>query len=345
MVVASIFLVSVIFFIILVVFKLDETLINQNNKVKQLNQEIKNLESDKESVKDEIEKFKKAKEICIEQIDYLRIEENNYTDNIKKLNNTINGLEEKIELEQSNLDNLHKNLKIQKDTSKEAFENWFDVLYKDYSDKKEEYEMLVNNLNEAYSNQQNKILSEIEKTKKELDSIKHTRDAAIEAARLDKEIQENLSDYCISLSPSDIEDIRRLEEVKNLLHNKRILSMLIWQTYVSKPLKTLIAKILNTSSIVTGIYKITNIITGESYIGQSLNIADRFCEHAKCGLGIDTPAGNKLYKSMQEYGIQNFSWQLIEKCKKEELNEKEKFFINLYSAVDFGLNSSKGISK
>lgn len=345
MVIASIFLVSVIFFIIFVVFKLDETLINQNNKVKQLNQEIENLESNKDNIKDEIRKCEEIKQVYTEQIEYLKIEESNYDDNIKKLNNTINGLEEKIELEQSNLDNLHKNLKIQKDTSKEAFENWFDVLYKDYSDKKVEYETLVNNLNEAYSNQQNKILLEIEKTRKELDSIKHTRDAAIEAARLDKKIQENLSDYCLTLSQSDIEDIHRLEEVKKLLHNKRVLSMLIWQTYISKPFKTLITKILNSSSPVIGIYKITNTITGESYIGQSVNISDRFCEHAKCGLGIDTPAGNKLYKSMQEYGIQNFSWQVIEKCKREELNEKEKFFINLYNAVDFGLNSSKGIGK
>lgn len=308
-----------------------QSIINKNKEVQKLDKEIDDLST-----------------TLHRTLDSLKNIENEINTNIETKNTLeqeISNKETQIKMQQEHLDALNKNLKIQKDTSKEAFENWFDVLYKDYSDKKVEYETLVNNLNEAYSNQQNKILSEIEKTRKELDSIKHTRDAAIEAARLDKKIQENLSDYCLTLSQSDIEDIHRLEEVKKLLHNKRVLSMLIWQTYISKPFKTLIAKILNNSSPVIGIYKITNTITGESYIGQSVNISDRFCEHAKCGLGIDTPAGNKLYKSMQEYGIQNFSWQVIEKCKREELNEKEKFFINLYNAVEFGLNSSKGISK
>lgn len=308
-----------------------QSIINKNKEVQKLDKEIDDLST-----------------TLHRALDSLKNIENEINTNIETKNTLeqeISNKETQIKMQQEHLDALNKNLKIQKDTSKEAFENWFDVLYKDYSDKKVEYETLVNNLNEAYSNQQNKILSEIEKTRKELDSIKHTRDAAIEAARLDKKIQENLSDYCLVLSQSDIEDIHRLEEVKKLLHNKRVLSMLIWQTYISKPFKTLIAKILNSSFPVIGIYKITNTITGESYIGQSVNISDRFCEHAKCGLGIDTPAGNKLYKSMQEYGIQNFSWQVIEKCKREELNEKEKFFINLYNAVEFGLNSSKGIGK
>lgn len=65
--------------------------------------------------------------------------------------------------------------------------------------------------------------------------------------------------------------------------------MLIWQTWFQKPLKALAANILGTSTV-TGIYKITNIITGECYIGQAADIAARWSEHAKCGLGIDTPA-------------------------------------------------------
>ena len=44
----------------------------------------------------------------------------------------------------------------------------------------------------------------------------------------------------------------------------------------------------------------------------------------KCGLGIDTPAGNKLYASMKKYGIDSFSFELLEKCTSEELNENIK---------------------
>ena len=119
--------------------------------------------------------------------------------------------------------------------------------------------------------------------------------------------------------------------------------MLIWSTYYQKELKSLSANILGTS-IKTGIYKITNIITGEVYIGQAVDIAKRWTEHAKHGLGIDTPAGNKLYKSMQEYGLHSFSWELLEECESKLLNEKERFYIDLYQSVDFGYNSNKGVN-
>ena len=71
-------------------------------------------------------------------------------------------------------------------------------------------------------------------------------------------------------------------------------------------------------------------------------MAARWSEHAKCGLGIDTPAGNKLYKAMQEYGLQSFSWELLEKCNREELNEKERYYISLYDSVNYGYNILKG---
>ncbi|MGN0992835.1 MAG: GIY-YIG nuclease family protein [Bacilli bacterium] len=57
--------------------------------------------------------------------------------------------------------------------------------------------------------------------------------------------------------------------------------------------------VLGTKTI-CGIYKITNQITKECYIGQSVDIAKRFKDHAKCGLDIDRPQGNKLYQAMLE---------------------------------------------
>ena len=148
--------------------------------------------------------------------------------------------------------------------------------------------------------------------------------------------------YCLSIDQKDISDISILNSIENKLYNPRILRMLIWQTYYQKPLKTLSNKILG-SSTVSGIYKITNIITKHCYIGQSCDIAKRWTEHAKCGLGIDTPQGNKLYQAMKEYGLSNFSFELLESCPKEELNKKEAFYINLYDSCNFGYNSTIGV--
>ena len=72
---------------------------------------------------------------------------------------------------------------------------------------------------------------------------------------------------------------------------------------------------------------------------------NRWKEHAKCGLGIDAPAANKLYKAMQEDGIWNFSWELLEECPREQLNEKEKFYIELYQSNDYGYNGNKRNTK
>lgn len=62
----------------------------------------------------------------------------------------------------------------------------------------------------------------------------------------------------------------------------------------------------------------------------------------RAGLGVDTPPGNQLYIAMQEYGLDNFSIELLEECNPEELNKKEKYFIELYQSNIVGYNISGG---
>ena len=66
--------------------------------------------------------------------------------------------------------------------------------------------------------------------------------------------------------------------------------------------------------------------------------------HCQKGLGVDTPQDNKLYNAMQEYGLEQFTFELIEQCSKDELNKKEKYYIELYNAKVFGYNSQGGNS-
>lgn len=77
------------------------------------------------------------------------------------------------------------------------------------------------------------------------------------------------------------------------------------------------------------------------YIGQAKNIRERFREHLKCGLGIDTPAANKLYQAMLQESIDNFTFELLEECAAANLNEKESFYIDLYNSYDYGYNSNR----
>lgn len=186
-----------------------------------------------------------------------------------------------------------------------------------------------------------KLTLEFHNVNAELDKLKATRKATMEANLREEEIKNKLDFYCLKPKTTDINDIRTLEGIKYQLNNPRILSMLIWSTYFQKDMTTLCNRILGLNTV-TGIYKITNQVNNKCYIGQSVDISKRWKDHAKCGLGIDAPQGNKLYKDMQEIGIWNFSWELLETCPREQLNEKEKYYINLYQSQDFGYNSTKG---
>jgi predicted GIY-YIG superfamily endonuclease len=232
----------------------------------------------------------------------------------------------------------------QEQMSQKAFENYCEVLDAKYQEKAEEFDSMSLQLDAAYDALQDRLLAEIRTQESELEKIKATRAALIKAQIKEKEIQENIDFYCLTLPVNDKDDIQRLEKVKKDLHNPRILSMLIWQTFFQKNMTTLCNNVLGTKSV-TGIYKITNLNTNMCYIGQAVDVANRWKEHAKCGLGIDTPAGNKLYAAMMEDGIWNFSWELLESCERVLLDEKEKYYISVYQASEFGYNSNKGNSK
>ena len=117
-----------------------------------------------------------------------------------------------------------------------------------------------------------------------------------------------------------------LENLKSSFHKPVVLSKLIWTQYFQKQMTELCDRVLG-KKIICGIYKITNLLTEQCYIGQSVNISDRWKQHCKCGLGIEASATNVLYNSMQKDGVWNFSFELLEECPKGLLNEKEKFWI------------------
>lgn len=74
-----------------------------------------------------------------------------------------------------------------------------------------------------------------------------------------------------------------------------------------------------------GIYKITNKINNKCYIGQSNNIKRRKNEH-RC---IEHETNESLKKAYIKYGLENFKFEILEECKLEELNVKEKYWIDL----------------
>ena len=87
---------------------------------------------------------------------------------------------------------------------------------------------------------------------------------------------------------------------------------------------------------VRGIYKVTNKINGKVYIGQSVDIGRRWRQHMTAEDDI------YFHKAIQKYGVENFEWEVIEKCKKSELDERESYWIEYYDSFNKGYNCTKG---
>lgn len=184
--------------------------------------------------------------------------------------------------------------------------------------------------------------ADLQKTQDALESLRATKAAAIEAARKEKLINRKQEDYCLRMPVEEQNDIAILKSVRNRITKPRAISTVIWSAYFQPLAKKQFPQILGVTDV-CGIYKITNQKTGECYIGQAKDVRKRWNEHCRAGIGIDTPQGNKLYKAMQEYGLEYFSFELLEECTADKLNEKERYFIELYSADTLGYNSTKGV--
>ena len=75
---------------------------------------------------------------------------------------------------------------------------------------------------------------------------------------------------------------------------------------------------------ISGVYKITNNITGDFYIGSSKNIKRRWADHKSPSRWKHKP-NSKLYKDMAEFGLDNFKFEIIEKT--DNLREREQYYI------------------
>ena len=162
-----------------------------------------------------------------------------------------------------------------------------------------------------------------------------TTNAAVEAAKRAAEIQEQTNFYKMQLSDIDIQEIATLRSIAPRLRDQEPLNKVIWKVYYEKPATALIGRVVG-SDIKTGIYKITNLENSMCYVGQAVNIADRWKQHIKRGLGAEAPTRNKLYPAMQSFGVENFTFEIIEECTRDKLDEREDFWQDFYHAKDFG---------
>lgn len=184
------------------------------------------------------------------------------------------------------------------------------------------------------------VNEEIEELRSLLEDYKSKRDLINQAIVHEKEIHEQQDFYRIVLNESDKEDIQLLNTIEMRLHSREALYKLIYDVFYKKPLNDMINRVLQGKEF-CGIYRITNLKTNEAYIGKSTNIKTRWQNHCKTAIGLDGIARTKIHSAMKEYGIDNFSFEVLEKCTKENYSEREKYWINFYETNVYGYNIQK----
>lgn len=184
------------------------------------------------------------------------------------------------------------------------------------------------------------VNDEIEELRSLLEDYKSKRDLINQAIVHEKEIHEQQDFYRIVLNESDKEDIQLLNTIEMRLHSREALYKLIYDVFYKKPLDDMLNRILEGKEF-CGVYRITNLKTNESYIGKSTNIKNRFKQHIRTAIGLDGVARTKIHSAMKEYGIDNFSFEVLEKCTKENYSEREKYWINFYETNVYGYNIQK----
>lgn len=265
---------------------------------------------------------------------------------IRQLYQNKTELDEAIADEKRKLDKIYETeknkiseqLKIFQQNADFASTQYFEEIEDAYDEAEARYRDRVTDLQYQEQQTQEKIKNAESRYNVLIDQI----NAATKAQLRDREKEQKLDFYKLSISDTDLEDIQKLESIKLMLHNPTVLNKLIWSTYFQKQTTEMCNRILGTTAKVCGIYKITNLKTKQCYIGQSVDVAQRWKDHCKCGLGIDSWASNKLYKSMEADGLWNFTFELMEQCPRESLNEAERRWIEIYQADKYGLNGTIG---
>ena len=242
-------------------------------------------------------------------------------------------------------DQTQENFKEFLSTIKERYELTTESCKNHYDQAKNDYEKeYLQILRESAEDISAKLI-EIKDSEITLNNLRTNNHAIINIKKREAEKKEKQDFYKLIISEEEQEDVNYLQTIIPKLHNQEIINKLIWKTYYEKAYTSLMGRIIPHNKQITGIYKITNITNDMPYIGQAVNVRLRFGQHIKRGLKAEPRTNIKLYDAIDKYGLENFTFEIIEECTSERLNEREKYWIDYFESNSYGYNMTKGGSK
>lgn len=226
-----------------------------------------------------------------------------------------------MEIAQTNLDKSLENASNYYTTQTEQYQN--------------DYKEIMADCALSISNLINQKKIELEQLDLAIKEQSEKVNASVEASKRAEEIRSQSDFYKLTIPKEDLDEIKELREVEKHLRNPDPLNKVIWKCYYEKPTTDLIGRVIG-SGTHTGIYKITNLTNQMCYVGQAANLAERWKQHIKRGLGADPVTKNKLYPAMKAIGVENFSFEVIEECERSKLDEREDYWQDFFKAKEFG---------
>lgn len=86
------------------------------------------------------------------------------------------------------------------------------------------------------------------------------------------------------------------------------------------------------------VYKLTNTVTGKFYVGSTLNFKSRMKYHR---FSHQRNPNKELGSDIEKYGWESFKQEILEVCTRDNVRERERFYIDSLNAVELGYNQTK----
>lgn len=305
-----------------------------HNSISQIQSEINDLYEDKRALQDGNKELEQQLNQKVKDLDSIR--------------QTIQERQEEVKRTESSIFRLVETESSIKNNMERSIEECSEALSKEYQDAAEQYQKEYTETIQAMAEEFSKTIcgkrSEVQILDDAIADKQMTYDTILAMERRNA-IEKGKRDFYRLLVPEeDLEEIAKIKEIIPYLRHPEVLNKVLWTTYYQKPYQDLVSRQFE-SSKPTGIYKITCLTDNKIYIGQSVNVSNRFSEHIKRGLGAEPATKNRLYPAMQKYGVENFVFELLEEVPREKLDERERYWIQFFHSAESGLNGNKGVSK
>ena len=269
-----------------------------------------------------------------------KVELDNLVEKRKELSDEISHLLDDLPKRKSQIEaDVENYYKDKKEVAEAAFEQSLmkmrEELLKSQEEYEAEYSQAMADAAAALALYFKENKEEIEAFESELNDFKKKVESAVEASKRAEAMKTEKDFYRLQIPKEDLEEINALREIVPRLRDPEALNKVIWKVYYEKPTNDLIGRVIGAGTH-TGIYKITNIENDKCYVGQAVNLAERWKQHIKRGLGAETATKNKLYPAMKSTGVENFTFEVIEKCDKNQLDKQEDYWQDYFHAKDYG---------